>query len=89
MRRRWIHNKPLGADYNPLKLAARCVDRKPDCAALAEEGLCDSKPEEMVGLGGKCRKSCLDCIDCPETDLICLRRNLRGLRFRPKARGGS
>lgn len=82
---RWIHNHPYGNGYNPLKEAAKCYDRKPDCKAKAEEGLCDTDPARMLGLQGECRKSCDDCVDCHETDLICLRRNMRSQRQRRKA----
>jgi hypothetical protein len=35
----------------------------------------------MLGLSGKCRKTCEDCVDCLEDDVICLRKNLRSLRL--------
>jgi prolyl 4-hydroxylase len=34
----------------------------------------------MLGLTGKCRRACDDCVDCAQDDLVCLRRNMRSLR---------
>lgn len=86
---KWLHNRPYGFQgYDPLKLAARCADRKPTCRMLAAEGACDARPEEMLGLRGACRRTCGDCEDCADaSDLICLRRNLRSLRAQRKAAG--
>lgn len=84
---KWIHNHPYGPGYDPLKIAARCVDSKPNCKARAEEGQCDTEPERLTGLLGECRRSCGDCVDCADGDLVCMRKNLRSLRAaRRKAR---
>ncbi|KAF8069685.1 P4H3 [Scenedesmus sp. PABB004] len=115
---KWIHNRPYGAGYDPLKQAAACDDKRNDCAcarraarrglgapralrcaalpaaraphtparccrrrsALAAAGRCDADPGGMLGLKGQCRRSCRDCVDCPDGDAICLRRNMRSLR---------
>ncbi|GBF94788.1 prolyl 4-hydroxylase-like [Raphidocelis subcapitata] len=83
---KWIHNKPYGIDgYNPLRLAARCADQLPECGALAAGGACDARPAEMLGLLGKCRRACQDCVDCAENDLVCLRGNMRSRRRRRQA----
>eukprot|EP00878_Enallax_costatus_P041017 GHUV01047456.1.p1 GENE.GHUV01047456.1~~GHUV01047456.1.p1 ORF type:complete len:115 (+),score=35.77 GHUV01047456.1:1433-1777(+) len=77
---KWIHNKPYGAGYNPLKQAAECKDQDEHCKALAAAGKCDSDAANMLGLTGRCRKSCDDCIECAENDIICLRKNMRSQR---------
>lgn len=75
---KWIHNKPYGSpDYDPLALAAKCEDKSPDCAALAAAGGCVRDAAAMVGLRGKCRRACKDCVECAENDVLCMRRNLR------------
>lgn len=85
---KWIHNGPYGYEgYDALKLAARCADQKPGCRLLAEEGACDDRPNEMIGLLGQCRLACGDCVECAESDLLCLRRNLRSQRAARKAAG--
>lgn len=77
---KWIHNRPYGAGYDPLKQAALCKDTADDCKALSAEGKCDTDAAKMLGLTGICRKTCDDCIECAESDIICLRKNMRSLR---------
>jgi len=76
---------PYGLGYDPLSIAARCEDLKPDCKEMAGKGLCDTNAREMTGLTGQCRRSCRDCVDCAAGDLICLRKNMRSLRARRRA----
>eukprot|EP00775_Hariotina_reticulata_P009877 gene9877-10035_t len=83
---KWIHNKPYGAGFDALKQAAECRDRSPECPKLAAEGQCDTDTS-LLGLTGRCRRSCDDCVDCADSDIICLRRNMRSLRvLRAKGR---
>ncbi len=74
-----------GHSYDPLKIAAKCADLKPDCPALAAAGACDARPREMLGLTGQCRRSCEDCVDCAADDVVCLRKNVRSQRARRRA----
>jgi len=52
------------------------------CRSLVAAGKCDSDPAKMLGITGVCRRSCEDCTDCSEGDLICLRKNMRSQRQR-------
>eukprot|EP00877_Chromochloris_zofingiensis_P004451 jgi/Chrzof1/14006/Cz08g20270.t1 len=77
---KWIHNRPYGETYDPLQKAAECLDRNHQCSQWAKEGKCDSDAANMLGLMGKCRLSCQDCVQCPRNDVICLRQNMRSMR---------
>jgi len=81
---KWIHNHPYGGTYNALQKAMRCADDATDCKQLLKHGpgACDA--DGMTGAGGRCRKSCGDCIECASSDLICGRANMKG-RYRPQA----
>jgi prolyl 4-hydroxylase len=82
-----LHARPYGGGgYDPLKQAAECRDEANNCRALVAAGKCDAAPELMLGLAGKCRRSCNDCVDCAHSDIVCLRRNMRGLRRMHKQR---
>ena len=59
------------------------------CRSLVAAGKCDSDPSKMLGITGVCRRSCQDCVDCDETDLICLRKNMRSQRQRAAAAASS
>ncbi|EFJ51369.1 hypothetical protein VOLCADRAFT_120451 [Volvox carteri f. nagariensis] len=76
---KWIHSKPYMGRFDPLRTAGVCRDTAQDCAALVAEGRCTSDLDTMVGPAGKCRKSCGDCVDCPNGDILCARRNMRSL----------
>jgi len=78
---KWLHNRPYGYGYDPLKKAAECTDVDKNCKELVAQGKCDSDPVNMLGLTGKCRKSCEDCVDCAADDIICLRKNMRSQRL--------
>lgn len=60
-----------------------CVARR----ELAAAGKCDSEPATMLGLGGRCRRTCEDCVDCADGDLICLRKNMRSRRASKQKQG--
>ncbi len=79
------HNKQYGAGYDPLALAAKCINSDRQCEAWAKAGKCDTDPT-MTGLTGRCRLACSDCVQCPRDDVICLRRNMRSLRAASKAK---
>eukprot|EP00775_Hariotina_reticulata_P008869 gene8869-9048_t len=79
---KWIHNKPYGADFDPLKLAAECKDKQADCPSLAAEGQCDVHPGVLLGLTGLCRRSCGDCVECAAGDMMCLRGNMHSRRLK-------
>jgi prolyl 4-hydroxylase len=66
--------------YNALATAMRCQDEHmADCARRAKEGECEKEHSNMIGPGGECRLTCKDCIVCPAGDILCGRRNMRGL----------
>lgn len=51
------------------------------CRAAVASGRCDSEAATMLGMTGKCRRSCADCIDCAGNDILCLRSNMRSRRL--------
>lgn len=77
---KWIHNKSYMGRYDAMSRAAECIDMdRQHCPSWAREGKCESDTEHMVGMGGLCRKSCHDCIECPAGDVLCQRKNMRSL----------
>lgn len=75
---KWIHSKRYMGGFDAEK-AQLCTDLAPNCASLAQQDACDTVAN-MTGSGGVCRRTCKDCVDCPAGDLLCTRRNIRGLR---------
>lgn len=75
----WIHNHRHMGTYDAMARAMACRDDvdHATCASRARAGECESAPD-MVGPGGLCRKTCRDCIDCAQGDLLCGRANMRG-----------
>ncbi|KAF5833417.1 hypothetical protein DUNSADRAFT_10286 [Dunaliella salina] len=71
---KWIHNHPQGR-FDPLQRAGACTDLDSDCAQKAASGECSQ--DGMMGLAGRCRKTCKDCTVCQPNDIICYRSNLR------------
>ena len=70
--------------YNAIAKAMECRDLVADCSLQARTGQgCDR--EGMVGPGGSCRKTCKDCVQCAAGDMLCGRRNMRGIRRRENA----
>ena len=43
------------------------------------QGKCETDMEQLVGAGGLCRKTCKDCLNCSPGDVLCMRKNSRGL----------
>lgn len=76
---KWIHNKAYMGKFDPMRTVGRCLDTAHDCTALVAEGKCTADLDKMVGPAGICRKSCRDCVDCPQGDILCARRNMRSL----------
>eukprot|EP00967_Tisochrysis_lutea_P077630 scaffold105483_cov20-Tisochrysis_lutea.AAC.1 len=71
---KWIHNHPQGR-FDPLQRAGACTDLDAHCAQEAANGGCSQ--DGMMGLAGRCRKTCGDCTVCQPNDIICYRSNLR------------
>lgn len=78
---KWIHSKQYGGRFDVTKMMT-CTDKATNCADLAAQGKCDSEDEDMIGMDGKCRKTCEDCIECPAGDIMCSRANMKGRRVR-------
>ena len=57
-----------------------CKDMASNCRTRFEAGECDLEGSSMIGPGGDCRKMCKDCVSCASGDILCSRRNMRGLR---------
>lgn len=70
--------RPIHAAH--ARTAKRVRRPNPRRSALAAAGKCDSDAATLVGSSGTCRRTCGDCVDCPKGDIICLRKNVRGLR---------
>jgi prolyl 4-hydroxylase len=56
------HSRAYGKGYDPLKLAGKCADDDRHCRKWAAAGDCETRASELVGLHGKCRKACGDCV---------------------------